>query len=240
MLYLRIKLSVLSALCLLAACATSQSEAASVDDAKTALFEAISTYKPGTPVTEEITATISDAATMLEQAAGSPPQLAQMTDILTGQWANLFSSQGIVGEIDMAFMTRAHPGGGVSGGKAMSHMVLQELNPKQNFYRNMMVMSAGEDETPLLHIATAELGLAEDQPNVLQVRFKRIEFVPARADVTQDELRTVLGLPEDAHLAIDIPYDPARPASRSTVTYLDEDLRINRGKNYIAILRKVR
>lgn len=238
--YLRFKLSVLSATCLLVACATPHSEAASVDEARAALFEAIADYQPGAPVTDEITASISAAAAVLEQAAGKPPELAQMTDILAGQWANLFSSQGIVGEIDMAFMTRAHPGGGVSGGKALSHMVLQELNPEKNFYRNMMVMSAGENATPLLHIATAELGLAPDKPNVLQVRFKRIEFVPARADVTQDALRSVLGLPEDAHLAIDIPQDPAKPASRSTVTYLDEDLRINRGKNYIAILQKVR
>ena len=103
----------------------------------------------------------------------------------------------------------------------------------------MMVMSAGEDQTPLLHLATAELGIAEDQPNVLLVRFKRIEFVPASAEVDLPKLRSVLGLPADAHLAIDIPYDEKRPPSRSTVTYLDEDLRINRGKNYIAVLRKV-
>ncbi len=223
----------------LCACSTLQSETITVDDAKAALFEAIAAYAPGAPVTEEITASIDAAATVLEQAAGKPPQLSEMTDILNGQWASLFSSQGIVGEIDMAFMTRAHPGGGVSGGTATSHMVLQELNPEMGFYRNLMVMSAGENDTALLHLATADLEFSKDHANVLLVRFKRIEFVPASAEVTLPELREVLGLPADAHLAIDIPYDAERPASTSTVTYLDEDLRVNRGRNYIAILRKV-
>lgn len=235
----KFNLILLMTLVLLCACASPQSQAASVEDARAALLHAIAAYTPGAPVTDEITASIDAAATALEEAAGQPPKLAEMKDILTGQWASLFSSQGIVGEIDMAFMTRAHPGGGVSGGKALSHMVLQELNPDQGFYRNLMVMSAGEDQTPLLHLATAELALAEDQPNVLLVRFKRIEFVPASAEVGLSKLRSVLGLPEDAHLAINIPYDENRPASMSSVTYLDEDLRINRGKNYIAVLRKV-
>lgn len=221
------------------ACTTPQAETITPNDAKAALLEAIDAYEPGSPVTEEITARIDAAAKVLEQSAGAPPQLSGMTDILTGQWTSVFSSQGIVGEIDVSFMTRAHPGGGVNGGKAISHMVLQELNPENGFYRNMMVMSAGENDTPLLHIATADLGLAEDQPNVLEVRYKRLEFVPASADVDMAELRAVLGLPEDAHLAIDIPQSPDRPASRSTVSYLDEDLRINRGKTYIAVLRKV-
>ena len=232
-------LTVFLTLFLLCACVSPQSQAASVQDAKAALFDAIDAYTPGAPVTDEMTASIDAAATALEQAAAKPPKLAEMKGILTGQWASLFSSQGIVGEIDMAFMTRAHPGGGVAGGKALSHMVLQELNPDQAFYRNLMVMSAGEDQTPLLHLATAELALAEDQPNVLLVRFKRIEFVPASAEVSLPKLRSVLGLPADAHLAINIPYDEKRPPSTSTVTYLDQDLRINRGKNYIAVLRKV-
>lgn len=223
----------------MAACASPYSEAVTVDEAKAALLAAVDAYEPGAPVTDEITASIDAAAKVLEEAAGKPPNLSEMKSILRGQWASIFSSQGIVGEIDMAFMTRAHPGGGVSGGKALSHMVLQELNPENRFYRNMMVMSAGEENIPLLHIATADLGLAKDQPNVLEVRFMRIEFVPGRADVTQEQLRDVLGLPADAHLGIDIPQDPARPASRSTVTYVDEELRVNRGKNYIAVLRKV-
>jgi len=224
---------------IITACASPYSEAVTVDQAKAALLVAVAAYDPGSPVTDEVTKSIDAAAKVLEEAAGKPPNLSEMHSILRGQWASIFSSQGIVGEIDMAFMTRAHPGGGISGGKALSHMVLQELNPENRFYRNMMVMSAGEDDLPLLHIATADVGLAQDQPNVLEVRFKRIEFVPGRADVTQEQLRAVLGLPEDAHLGIDIPQDPARPASRSTVTYVDEELRINRGKNYIAVLRKI-
>ena len=234
-----LELALIFALSTLFNACTLSAETITVKDAKAALFEVIDTYEPGAPVSEELTARIDAAAKVLEQAAGQPPELAKMTNMLTGQWASLFSSQGIVGEIDMAFMTRAHPGGGVAGGKATSHMVLQELNPEKRFYRNMMVMSAGENDTQLLHIATADLGLAEDQPNVLEVSFRRIEFVPANAQVNLAQLRAVLDLPEDAHLAIDIPQIPDRPASRSTVSYLDEDLRINRGKSYIAILQKV-
>ena len=91
-------------LLLLCACVSPQSQAASVDDARAALLDAIAAYTPGAPVTDEITASIDAAAKALEEAAGQPPKLAEMKDILTGQWASLFSSQGIVGEIDMAFM----------------------------------------------------------------------------------------------------------------------------------------
>lgn len=221
MTYSKLKLAVLTPLIFLA-CSVPQSQAADVDDAKAALIKALSEYTLGDPITKDITASIDAAAVALEQAAGDTPKLTEMTKILTGQWESVFSSQA------------AHP-----GSKTTAHIVLQELNPEKDFYRDMTVMSAGENKTPLLHIATADLGLAKDLPNVLEVRFHRVEFVPARADVSMKHLRSVLGLPEDARLSVDISDDSNRPVSRLTVTFVDEDLRINRGDDYIAVLRKI-
>lgn len=221
MTYSKLKLAVLTPLIFLA-CSVPQSQAADVDDAKAALIKALSEYTLGDPITKDITASIDAAAVALEQAAGDTPKLTEMTKILTGQWESVFSSQA------------AHP-----GSKTTAHIVLQELNPEKDFYRDMTVMSAGENKTPLLHIATADLGLAKDLPNVLEVRFHRVEFVPARADVNMKHLRSVLGLPEDARLSVDISDDSNRPVSRLTVTFVDEDLRINRGNDYIAVLRKI-
>ena len=221
MTYSKLKLAVLTPLIFLA-CSVPQSQAADVDDAKAALIKALSEYTLGDPITKDITASIDAAAVALEQAAGDTPKLTEMTKILTGQWESVFSSQA------------AHP-----GSKTTAHIGLQELNPEKGFYRDMTVMSAGENKTPLLHIATADLGLAKDLPNVLEVRFHRVEFVPARADVSMKHLRTVLGLPEDARLSVDISDDSNRPVSRLTVTFVDEDLRINRGNDYIAVLRKI-
>lgn len=221
MTYSKLKLAVLTPLIFLA-CSVPQSQAADVDDAKAALIKVLSEYTLGDPITKDITASIDAAAIALEQAAGDTPKLTEMTKILTGQWESVFSSQA------------AHP-----GSKTTAHIVLQELNPEKDFYRDMTVMSAGENKTPLLHIATADLGLAKDLPNVLEVRFHRVEFVPARADVSMKHLRTVLGLPEDARLSVDISDDSNRPVSRLTVTFVDEDLRINRGNDYIAVFRKI-
>ena len=221
MTYSKLKLAVLTPLIFLA-CSVPQSQAADVDDAKAALIKVLSEYTLGDPITKDITASIDAAAVALEQAAGDTPKLTEMTKILTGQWESVFSSQA------------AHP-----GSKTTAHIVLQELNPEKDFYRDMTVMSAGENKTPLLHIATADLGLAKDLPNVLEVRFHRVEFVPARADVSMKHLRTVLGLPEDARLSVDISDDSNRPVSRLTVTFVDEDLRINRGNDYIAVFRKI-
>lgn len=221
------------------ACPTASANPESVDDAKAALLAVIATYEPGGPVTDALTARITAAADALEQAAGAPPDLHKTPELADGQWRSLFSSQGIVGEIDVAFMTRALPGGGKRGGKATSHVVLQELRPTAGFYRNTMVMTAGENDTPLLHLATAELGIADDKPNDLTVRFRQIDFVPGRADVTPADLRTALGLGAGTPLTITVPVDPERPPSRSTVTYLDGDIRINRGERYIAVLQKI-
>jgi len=216
------------------------SYAKDVAAAKAALLVAIAETRPGAPAGPDATARIDAAAAALEAAAGAPPDLRAAPMLADGQWANLFSSQGVVGEIDLKFMTRTLPGGGSKGGTARSLTVLQELRPEERFYRNMMVMEAGEANTPFLYIATADLGISEEKPNDLEVRFKRIEFAPARADVSLDDLRAALNVPAETPLSIAVPQDPARPASISTVTYVDEDLRINRGKDYIAVLRKVR
>ena len=102
----------------------------------------------------------------------------------------------------------------------------------------MMVMTAGEQDTPLLHVATAMVDIDKQSPNFLQVRFKRIEFLPGRADVTLEQLRGALRLPATTPPAVKVPVDLSKPAATSEVTYLDDDLHINRGKTYIAILRK--
>lgn len=214
-------------------------EADAVQQAKSALLEVLAGYEPGSQISEALKVRVSDAAAALEQAAGGPPDLLANVERVSGQWVNLFSSQGVVGEIDVSFMTRALPGGGHAGGKALSKVVLQELRPAENFYRNMMVMTAGEQDTPLLHVATAMVDIDKQSPNFLQVRFKRIEFLPGRADVTLEQLREALRLPEATPLAVNVPVDLSKPAAASEVTYLDGDLRINRGKTYIAILRKV-
>ena len=139
-------------------------EADGVAAAKAALFEALTDYRPGVPATEELTARIDAAAARLEQAAGGPPDLRANLARLSGQWVSLFSSQGVVGEIEVSFMTRALPGGGHAGGKALSQVVLQELRPAERFYRNMMVMTAGDRNIPLLHVATAFTDVAEEAP----------------------------------------------------------------------------
>ena len=240
-------LSLLLVLTMLSACSESVEEetmadkVSDIESKKSALFKVLSDYEPGAPATEELTARISSAAEKLEKAAGGPPDLRTRLNMerVTGHWVNLFSSQGVTGEIELKFMTRALPGGGVSGGTVQSQAVLQELRPEERFYRNTLIFSVGDEEIPALHIATADLGISESTPNLLEVRFKRIEFMPARAKVTQEQLRELLKLPAHESLGINVPIDLSKPAPTSAVTYLDDDLRINRGETYIAILRKV-
>lgn len=71
------------------------------------------------------------------------------------------------------------------------------------------------------------------------VRFRRIEFLPARAGLTLEQLRTVLELPEGTPLAVGVPLDFSKPGAISEAAYLDDDLRINRGQGCVAMLRKV-
>ncbi|MEM6574999.1 MAG: PAP/fibrillin family protein [Pseudomonadota bacterium] len=205
---------------------------------KGALLTLLAKHPAGQPVSEAAAAQIDAAASALEAAAPTP-QLADQTAAVSGLWTNLYSSQGIVGEIDLKFMTRTFPGGGQKGGKAKSLTVLQELQPDRRFYRNMMNMVTSDGDVPFLYIATADLGISTSVSNDLEVAFHTITFAPASADVSLATLRQALGLAEDSPLSISVPQDPNRPPSTSRVTYLDDDLRINRGKDYVAILRKV-
>lgn len=207
-----------------------------VADARAALFTVLEGYTPGTPPDAALSARIEAAAAALERAAG-PPDLQAQPGRLAGLWRTLFSSQGVFGEVDLAFMTRALPGGGASGGTAVIRQVLQDLRPAEGLYRNMMVMEVGPEALPALYFATASMQVAAQPPNGLEVSFQRIEFVPARADVGLDALRRALQLPETTPLAIEIP--PGVPASASLVSYLDDRLRINRGKDYIVVLERV-
>jgi len=223
---------------LFAMVAMSGAAAASDAGAKAGLLAVIARYQPGTPPDTAMITAVETAASALE-ATRPAPDLARNPALVDGVWMNLFSSQGIVGEIDVAFMTRSLPGGGQPGGKARVHNVLQELRVSDRFYRNMMMIDAGPANTPIFYSATADVGVASDHPQDLAVRFKRFVFAPARADVGNDEVRRALALPDGAPLALEIPDEKLPPASASTVTFVDGDIRINRGKNYIAVLRKV-
>lgn len=230
----------LTALCLLMAlpCAAHSAESPPAV-ARAALLAALTEYEPGSTPTADITARIDAAAAALERT-GPAPDLNARSEQLRGQWLTRFSSQGVFGDVDVSFMTRTLPGGGASGGKAHVEQVLQELQPAKGQYRNTLVLRVGPDNLPALYFATAELGISNARSNDLEVSFRRIEFVPARVDVTPAALRAALGLGAEVPLAIDLPAMPNRPPSLSTVTYLDDGLRINRGKDYIAVLEKLR
>lgn len=208
------------------------------NEARAQLLQALEAYQPGSAPDAEVTRLIDAAAARLEQLVG-PPDLQADASAAAGQWLTLFSSQGIFGEIDLSFMTRAMPGGGSEGGTARIEQVVQELRPAQGFYRNMMVMQVGAQGVPALYIATADLSISTAQSNLLEVRFRRIEFVPGSAAVSPAELRSALKLPAGTPLALEIPLMPGAPASDSTVTYLDDELRINRGKDYFAVMRRL-
>lgn len=205
---------------------------------KQALLALLAEHPAGQPVSESATEAVDAAAAALERTA-APPDLTTDGAAVEGLWINLYSSQGIVGEIDLTFMTRALPGGGNRGGKARALTVLQELNPERGFYRNMMNMVTSDGQVPFLYIATADLGISKAATNNLELAFHTITFAPASAEVSLEALRRALGLADDSPLSIRLPENPERPPSTSTVTYLDDDLRINRGKDYVAILRKV-
>jgi len=218
---------------------TAAADGAAVRQARAELLDVLAAYAPGAAPDEAFTARVDTAARELERAAG-PPDLRVLPDRAAGLWRTLFSSQGVFGEVDLAFMTRALPGGGAAGGTARIEQVLQELRPSDGFYRNTMVMRVGPEGVPALYFATADLAIAETPPNALAVRFRRIEFVPARADIPPAVLREALGLPPDTPLALTIPRRPDVRASISKVTYLGERLRINRGDDYVAVLERVR
>lgn len=184
-------------------------EASARTEARAALLGALAEYRPGLAPDAAMTARIDATAAELERTA-TTPDLREAAGLAAGTWLTRFSSQGVFGDIDVAFMTRALPGGGASGGKARVEQVLQELDPSKRFYRNTMLLAVGPDAVPVLYFATADLGVSQARPNDLEVSFKRIEFVAGRGP------------------------------SVSTVTYLDGQLRINRSKDYIAVLEKVR
>jgi hypothetical protein len=206
--------------------------------AKAEFLAVIARHPPGTPPDAATAAAVAAAAAVLE-ATQPAPDLAAMAASLDGFWTNLFSSQGILGEVDVAFMTRSLPGGGAPGGKARVHNVLQEIRLADGFYRNMMMIDAGPEHTPIFYSATADVAVADDRVDGLAVRFRRFVFAPARADVGNDDVRRALALTDATPLAIEIPADKLPPASPSVVSYLDGDIRINRGKDYIVVLRRV-
>jgi|GEM_PF-6990026 len=175
-----------------------------------------------------------DAAAARLEASAALPDLNVSKAEADGVWMTLYSSQGIFGKIPVAFMTRALPGGGASGGTATVEQVWQEFNLESRFYRNSMLLLAGD--TPIHYIATADVGVAAAKPNDLEVAFHDIVFAPGKAGVSNEDVRAALQLAPETPLSIKV---PARTPSVSSVTYLDGDLRINRGKDYVAVLRKV-
>lgn len=211
----------------------------SADDAtlealKAQLLDVVAEYEPGTPVTPEMDAKVSDAARSLEEAVGTIDLNAQ-AKTLDGMWLSLYDTRNLQYQVDLKFMS-----GGIFPEKMVPvRMTTQELRPEEGFYRNTMIMEAGDAKVSFHYIATAEFGVNADIANVVDVSFQTFEFVPSDAHYSTEDLRAALGLTQDTPLVLTMP--AGIPPANSTVTYLDNDLRINRGTTtpYVSVNRKL-
>lgn len=224
---------------LLASAALAVTPAHAQDAEREGLLEVLAEYEPGSAISEDMLARVDAAASALEKVAG-PVDLTANGELADGLWVTRFSSQGLVGEMPVSFMTRTLPGGGAEGGTARVEGVWQELRLEDGFYRNTMLLSAGPQEVAVFYIATAKLAVSPEAPEDLQVAFREILFAPGHQSVSPPDVRAALALGDQVPLAITIPEEAAPPPSASKVTYLDGGLRINRGTNYIAVMEKVR
>lgn len=204
--------------------------------ARAALLAAVADYVPGEPVDPALDARIKAEAALLEDLAG-PVDLSEDPALWAGTWALLYDSRNLLAEIPLAFARRNFPGIHEAEGMARVRMTTQELQPDWGIYRNTMVLEVGEPPQPVLYRSTAGLGVDPDQPDHLQVSFRFVEFVPGDARLDFAATRAALGLDASAPLHVAM---PARASpSTSQVTYLDGDIRVNRGSDYIAVLRRV-
>ena len=208
---------------------------ATPDALKAALLDVVAEYEPGTPVTPEMDAKVSEAARALEEAAGAVDLKAQ-ADVLDGLWLSLYDTRNLHYQVDLKFMS-----GGIFPEKMVPvRMTTQELRPGEGFYRNTMIMEAGDESVPFHYIATADFGVNADEANVVDVSFETFEFVPSDARYSTEDLRAALGLTADTPLVLNMP--AGIPPANSTVTYMDDDLRVNRGTTtpYVAINKKLK
>jgi hypothetical protein len=202
--------------------------------AKTDLLAILAGTDPTQPITAEDKARIEAAVAATEASAPLPDFNANPAGA-DGVWTTLYSSQGIFGQVPISFMTRAMPGGGADAGSAHVLQIWQEIDMARGFYRNSMMLEAGT--TPIHYLATANVAPAPARPNGFDVSFRQMTFAPGAPGVSNEQVRAAIALPEGTPLSIEVA-DP-RPAP-ANVTYLDEELRINRGKDYVAVLRRVR
>jgi pimeloyl-ACP methyl ester carboxylesterase len=202
------------------------------DALKTKLLEEIAHYQPGTPVTPARDDAVKTAAAALEAAAGAPDLIAA-PHLIDGVWVSMFDSRDLLHQANMKVMSV----GALPEQFVPIRTTFQELRPAFNFYRNTMVMEAGPQRLAFNYISTARFEIKPDAPNVFQVFFTTTSFVPADARISADELRAALGMP--AGMALDVTMAPRGPFP-SIVTYADDELRINRGESYVAVLRRLR
>jgi hypothetical protein len=196
---------------------------------KQALLTAVAAYQPGTPVTADIDAAVKAAGAALE-ATASVPNLVGAPDLVDGFWVCVFDSRDLLHQAGLGLMS----GFAMPDRKVPVRATLQELRPALGFYRNQVTLDA--DGVPILYSSTADLAIDPAKPNALQVSFKEQAFMPADARYSLAQVRAALGAPDAVPLHSR--FAPRGPFP-SLVTYVDADLRINRGEAYISVLRRV-
>ena len=206
---------------------------AEVQDALDRVLALVAEYRPGTPVDPALDARVRSAVDALERAAGAPPDVAANPASVDGVWLCVYDTRDLLHVAGMRIMS----GGRYPDAKIPARTTIQELRPAQGWYRNTVVLAAGPQQIPVNYEATAKLSLDPAAPNVFRVQFERLAFVPADARHDAAAVRAALGLPADAPLVIDVPPGPASP---STVVYVDDAVRINRGKAYVSVLKRLR
>jgi hypothetical protein len=202
-----------------------------VSDAKTALLAEIARYVPGTAVTSDLDEAVKAKALILETQSG-PPDLVAEPALVDGVWLCIFDSRDLLHQANFAVMTA----GALPAQMVPVLTTFQELRPAFNFYRNTMIMRAGEAGLLFSYISTAHFEIAREAPNVFQVSFTTTSMIPADASISPANLKAALGMPEAMPLSFG---GPPRGPFPSIVSYCDADLRINRGDTYISVLQRL-
>jgi hypothetical protein len=200
--------------------------------AKTELLAVIASHPPDRPVTSEIDVAIKAAALKLETLAGVP-NVAAEPSLVEGIWMCVYDTRDLLNAAGMKIMS----GGLYPDAKIPARATIQELHPARGLYRNTVALLAGPNKIAVSYEATATLAIDPATPNLFRVKFEQLAFIPTDARYSQDDVRAALGLAASAPLVIKVPPGPASP---SEVSYVDADLRINRGKTYISVLRRLR
>jgi hypothetical protein len=205
--------------------------AADEPDARAAMLAAVERYRPGTPVTPELDREVRAAADRLAEAS-RPPDLLATPEALDGVWLCLYDSRGLLHEAGLRIMS----GTRYPDARIPARATTQELSLREGFYRNLVALAAGPGRLPVLYQATARVTVEREAPNVLRVAFSRLDFVPLDAAQGPDDVRRALGLQPDAALSITV---ANAPSSSSEVVYLEDNLRVNRGADYVSILQRL-